>query len=81
MCDAIRVLRLDYVCDTLMWLRGAIYLRLRSSFFKMKYTNLGVNLPPESFSEMAPWLRNFSCVPYCIGSFVEYQYDFEVCHL
>ena len=44
----------------------AVSLKFRSSFISTKYTSLGVNLPPNSFSETAPsstcvmtWMENY----------------------
>ena len=34
--------------------KGAISLKLKSSFSCTRYTSLGANLPPKSFSEMTP---------------------------
>ena len=39
--------------------QGAVSLKFKSSFLSIKYTSLGANLPPKSFSEMAP--RDRSC--------------------
>ena len=34
---------------------GAVFLRFKSSFFSTNSISSGANLPPKSFSEMAPW--------------------------
>ena len=41
---------------------GSISLRCKSSFLSTKYTSFGANLPPKSFSEMAPWANEMNFV-------------------